>query len=108
MSNPAVGGRTLLYLSNADVVSVGPTMVETIPLIESILKARGRGELIMPPKVALFGSDASWYHAQLSYSPALDRGAIKWQSGYPTNLAMGLPSIMGLLILNDGVTGAPL
>jgi ornithine cyclodeaminase/alanine dehydrogenase-like protein (mu-crystallin family) len=108
MSNPAVGSRTLLYLSNADVVSVGPTMVETIPLVESILEARGRGELIMPPKVALFGSDANWYHAQLSYSPAMSRGAIKWQSGYPTNLEIGLPSIMGLLILNDGATGAPL
>jgi ornithine cyclodeaminase/alanine dehydrogenase-like protein (mu-crystallin family) len=62
----------------------------------------------MPPKVALFGSAASWYHAQLSYSPSMSRGAIKWQSGYPTNLGIGLPSIMGLLILNDGATGAPL
>jgi ornithine cyclodeaminase/alanine dehydrogenase-like protein (mu-crystallin family) len=61
----------------------------------------------MPPKVALFGSAASWYHAQLSYSPSMSRGAIKWQSGYPTKLGIGLLSIMGLLILNDGATGAP-
>jgi ornithine cyclodeaminase/alanine dehydrogenase len=108
MNNPIDGSRTLLYLSNADVVSVGPTMAETIPLVESILKARGRGELIMPPKVALFGSASNWYHAQLSYSPSMSRGAIKWQSGYPSNLGIGLPSIMGLLILNDGATGAPL
>jgi ornithine cyclodeaminase/alanine dehydrogenase-like protein (mu-crystallin family) len=108
MSNPLDGSRTLLYLSNADVVSVGPSMVETIPLVESILEARGRGELIMPPKVPLFGSAASWYHAQLSYSASMSRGAIKWQSGYPANLGIGLPSIMGLLILNDGATGAPL
>ena len=52
MSNPTDRSRTLLYLSNVDVVSIGPTMAETIPLVESILKARGHGELIMPPKVA--------------------------------------------------------
>lgn len=108
MSNPFDGSRTLLYLSNADVVSIGPTMAETIPLVESILQARGRGELIMPPKVAIFGSASTWYHAQLSYSPSMSRAAIKWQSGYPSNLGIGLPSIMGLLILNDGATGAPL
>ena len=83
-------------------------MAETIPLVESILEARGRGELIMPPKVALFGSASNWYHAQLSYSPSMSRCAIKWQAGYPSNLGLGLPSIMGLLILNDGATGAPL
>jgi ornithine cyclodeaminase/alanine dehydrogenase-like protein (mu-crystallin family) len=108
MSNPRDGSRTLLYLSNADVVSIGPTMAETIPLVESILQARGRGELIMPPKVAIFASASNWYHAQLSYSPSMSRAAIKWQSGYPSNLGIGLPSIMGLLILNDGATGAPL
>jgi Ornithine cyclodeaminase/mu-crystallin family len=37
----------------------------------------------------------------------MGRGAIKWQSGYPSTLEIGLPSIMGLLILNDGATGAP-
>src|SRR5262249_39221499 len=33
---------------------------------------------------------------------------MKWVSGYPDNTARGLPTILGLLILNDPQTGVPL
>ena len=42
-----------------------------------------------------------------AYFKNLGMGGIKWVSGYPANRAIGLPQIIGLIILNDMKTGAP-
>ena len=108
MSRAGPPGREILYLSYADVARVGPTMAETITAVEELLAARGRGELVMPPKVGLYPSDRRWFHAQMSYADTLGRAVLKWQSGYAENPPRGLRYLMGLLVLNDGMTGAPL
>jgi ornithine cyclodeaminase/alanine dehydrogenase len=83
-------------------------MAETIEAVAEQLRARGRGELLMPPKVGLYPSDRRWFHAQMSHAAALGRAVIKWQSGYADNPPRGLRYLMGLLVLNDAETGAPL
>jgi ornithine cyclodeaminase/alanine dehydrogenase len=63
----------------------------------------------MPPKPGIHPGDCdNFIHAMPAYIPALKSAAIKWVSGFPENVHIGLPYITGLLIINDPETGIPL
>jgi ornithine cyclodeaminase/alanine dehydrogenase len=99
----------LLYLSQADVVSVGLTMAEMIELLEIAFQEKGAGKVEMPPKPGIHpGQGDNFIHAMPAYIPAMNSAGIKWVSGYPENHKLGLPYISGLLILNDPETGLPI
>ena len=97
----------LLYLSQADVASVGLTMAEIIAALEQMFREKGEGRVEMPPKPGIHPVPDAFIHAMLAYIPALKSAGIKWVSGYPENHKRGLPYIGGLLILNDVETGLP-
>ncbi len=42
-----------------------------------------------------------------AFIPSLGAAGCKWIGGFPTNVARGLPTITGLMILNDLATGIP-
>jgi len=98
----------LLYLSQADVASVGLTMSEIITALEQMFREKGEGRVEMPPKPGIHPMPDAFIHAMPAYIPALKSAGIKWVSGYPENYKRGLPYINGLLILNDPQTGVPL
>jgi ornithine cyclodeaminase/alanine dehydrogenase-like protein (mu-crystallin family) len=98
----------LLYLSQADVVSVGLTMAEIIAALEQMFREKGEGRVEMPPKPGIHTMADAFIHAMPAYIPALKSAGMKWVSGYPENYQRGLPYITGLLILNDPETGIPL
>ncbi|MCR4407391.1 MAG: ornithine cyclodeaminase family protein [Anaerolineae bacterium] len=98
----------LLYLSQADVASVGLTMAEIIAALEQMFREKGEGRVEMPPKPGIHPLPDAFIHAMPAYIPALKSAGIKWVSGYPENYKRGLPYINGLLILNDPETGIPL
>jgi ornithine cyclodeaminase/alanine dehydrogenase len=98
----------LLYLSQADVVSVGLTMAEIITALEQMFHEKGEGRVEMPPKPGIHTKPDAFIHAMPAYIPALKSAGMKWVSGYPENYQHGLPYITGLLILNDPETGIPL
>ncbi len=99
----------ILYLSQADVVSVGLEMAEIIQLLEKAFAEKGQGRVEMPPKPGIHpGGGDNFIHAMPAYIPALNAAGIKWVSGFPENTKKGLPYISGLLILNDPETGIPL
>ena len=99
----------ILYLSQADVVSVGLGMAEIIELLEVAFNESGHGRIEMPPKPGIHpGEGDNFIHAMPAYIPALNSAGIKWVSGFPGNAKKGLPYITGLLILNDPETGIPL
>jgi ornithine cyclodeaminase/alanine dehydrogenase len=101
--------KKLLYLSQADVVSTGVTMVEIIDLLETAFMEKGHGRVEMPPKPGIHpGEGDNFIHAMPAYIPALKSAGLKWVSGFPENYKRGLPYITGLLILNDVETGVPL
>jgi ornithine cyclodeaminase/alanine dehydrogenase len=101
--------RKLLYLSQADVISVGLEMVEIIELLEIAFKEKGQGRVEMPPKPGIHpGGGDNFIHAMPAYIPGLKSAGLKWVSGFPENYKHGLPYITGLLILNDPDTGLPL
>ncbi|MFZ0492566.1 MAG: ornithine cyclodeaminase family protein, partial [Acidimicrobiia bacterium] len=99
--------ESLLYLSRADVESVGLDMGAVIDLLEQAFIEKGQGRVEMPPKPGIHTRPDAFIHAMPAYIPALESAGIKWVSGYPANQARGLPYISGLLILNDAETGMP-
>ncbi len=102
--------HSFLYLSRADVETVGLPMAAIIEALERAFAERGAGRTEMPPKPGIHpgasGSD-NFIHAMPASIPALGSAGVKWISGYPGNMARGLPYITGLLILNDPETGLP-
>jgi len=101
--------KQLLYLSQADVVSVGVSMADIIDLLEIAFREKGEGRVEMPPKPGIHpGNEDNFIHAMPAYIPAMKSAGLKWVSGFPENYKHNLPYITGLLILNDPETGLPI
>ncbi len=99
----------LLYLSQAEVATVGLTMAEILAALETAFREKGEGRVEMPPKPGIHpGGGDNFIHAMPAYIPALESAGLKWVSGFPENPKQGLPYITGLLVLNDVNTGLPL
>ena len=96
-----------LYLSRADVESVGMPMTEIIDLLEKAFREKGEGRVEMPPKPGIHTMPDAFIHAMPAYIPSMRSAGIKWVSGYPGNFQRGLPYITGLIVLNDVETGIP-
>ncbi len=96
-----------LILTQEDVRSV-LTMEAAIPAVERAFAAHGRGETVMPPKLYLpLPQYAGDFRAMPAY---LDGSAgVKWVNMHPENRARhGLPTVIGVYILSDPATAAPL
>ena len=102
-----MSAQELLYLSRADVESVALDMRTIIDLLEAAFKEKGQGRVEMPPKPGIHTQPDAFIHAMPAYIPSLRSAGLKWVSGYPENMARGLPYITGLLVLNDVETGIP-
>src|SRR4030042_3585833 len=96
-----------MYLSQEDILNINLSLREVIDLVEKGLSEHGKGLVENPPKPGIHASPDSFIHAMPAYFKNLGMGGIKWVSGYPANREIGLPQIIGLIILNDMKTGAP-
>jgi ornithine cyclodeaminase/alanine dehydrogenase-like protein (mu-crystallin family) len=101
-------GKKLLYLSQADVESVGLGMTEIIAALEGAFREKGEGRVEMPSKIGVHPQVDAFLHAMPASIPVQKALGIKWVAGYPANSKRGLPYISGLLILNDYESGLPL
>jgi ornithine cyclodeaminase/alanine dehydrogenase len=101
-------GTHVLYLSRAEVASLGLSMSEIIDALESMFREKGSGRVEMPPKIGIHPLPDAFIHAMPAFIAAQKAAGIKWVAGYPENSRRGLPYISGLLILNDAETGIPL
>jgi len=98
----------LLYLSQKDVVDVGLTMKDAIAIVEEVLTEHGLQKFENPPKPGIHTLEGTFIHAMPGFLPRKKAAGMKWVSGYSDNFQYGLPSIMGLIVLNDDRTGQPL
>ncbi|MEN6484337.1 MAG: ornithine cyclodeaminase family protein [Syntrophobacteraceae bacterium] len=96
-----------LYLSQKDVLDLNLSIEALTDLVEEGLKEHGLQRVENPPKPGIHAMKDSFIHAMPSYLRGPHLGGIKWVSGYPSNREKDLPTIMGVLILNDMDTGAP-
>ena len=104
--NPHLSTK-LLYLSQADVSSIGLTMEEIISALEFMFREKAEGRVEMPPKIGIHTMPDAFIHAMPAAISAQKAAGMKWVGGYPANSRRGLPYITGLLILNDYETGIP-
>ena len=98
----------LLYLSQKEVIDVGLTMKNAISIVEDVLREHGLKEFENPPKPGIHPLSDAFIHAMPGYLPRKKACGIKWVSGFAGNSKYDLPTIMGLIILNDVNTGQPL
>jgi ornithine cyclodeaminase/alanine dehydrogenase len=96
-----------MYLSQEDILNINLGLRDVIHLVEKGLGEHGKGLVENPPKPGIHASPSSFIHAMPAYFKNLGLGGIKWVSGYPDNREIGLPQIIGLIILNDMKTGVP-
>jgi len=97
-----------IYLSQEDVLKLEIPMGKVIELVELGLNEHGHGRVENPPKPGIHSKPDAFIHAMPAYYEGLGIGGLKWVSGYPSNRALGLPQIAGLMIVNDMETGMPL
>jgi len=96
-----------LILTQSEVRSV-LTMERAVAAVEEAFGAYGRGETLMPAKVYL---DLPQYAGDFRAMPSYARGSagVKWVNCHPQNPTRhGLPTVLGMYILSDPSTGAPL
>jgi ornithine cyclodeaminase/alanine dehydrogenase-like protein (mu-crystallin family) len=98
----------VLYLSKKDVEDADLTMAEIINVVEEAFREKGEGKVEMPPKPGIHPRKDSFIHAMPAFIPGMKAAGMKWVSGFPNNRKYSLPYIMGVLVLNDPETGAPL
>ena len=102
---------TLLYLSRDDLEALGLAMREIVDAVDSGCAAKGRGGVVMPPKLSLHG-EGDAYSQVMAAVVAGGQGAArglgaKWVTLFPQNAARGLPITNGLVVLSDPATGLP-
>lgn len=98
---------SLLYLSRDDLASLGVAPLEVVDAVDAGCAARGRGEVVMPPKLSLHGEGDAYSQVMAAVLPGGAGLGAKWVTLFPQNAARGLPITNGLVVLSDPVTGLP-
>ncbi len=98
----------LLWLTQSDVKSV-LDMHSTLDAVESGFKEHGLKKAQMPSKLYLyFDKHNGDLRTMPSFMEEKDIAGVKIVNVHPDNREKGLPTVMGLVILNSTETGAPL
>lgn len=98
---------TIQFLSLSDVVKVGLTFNEALEIVEASLRAHGEKRVENPPKISIHPLPNATITAMPAHLRDKHVCGVKWVSGFRTNVPKGLPTISGMIILNDPETGLP-
>ncbi|WP_243546767.1 ornithine cyclodeaminase family protein [Pseudodesulfovibrio tunisiensis] len=101
-------GFDVLWISSAEIDTLGISMREIMDAVEAGFAALGKGQGEMPAKIGIHPREDCFIHAMPCYLGGnVDRAGIKCVSGYPSNPEKGLPYITGIMLLTDPETGIP-
>lgn len=95
-------------ISHEEIMALDVPLDEVFNVVERAFVEHGRGAVEMPPKIGIHTKPGTFIHAMPACIPALKLCGMKWVSGYPQNADAGLPTIAGMLVLNDVETGMAL
>lgn len=96
----------VLWLSRADVESLGIAMPELMDEIETGFAALGGGAVELPPKIGVHPRPDSFVHAMPAYVGGdIDACGVKCVCGFPDNNRRGLPALSGVFTLLDADNG---
>ena len=100
----------LTYLGGPEVQRIALTDEEIIDSVEAVLRAQGRGETVVEPRVHLIPDRKVHGHFNVlrGYVAPLGVAGVKIVGDYVDNYKQGLPSEMALLNLFDPRTGTPI
>ncbi len=97
----------LLYLDRATVRRLLPPVDELLDHLARTYVEMARGRVENPAKIGVHPRPDAFLHAMPAHLAAQDVTALKWVSAFPGNRRAGLPTIAGLVVLNDSATGLP-
>lgn len=97
-----------LYLSAKEIVDTGVTVADVTELCTESLRAHGENQVENPAKIAIHPLPEAFFHAMPAWLKQKDECGLKWVSGFPTNVQKKLPTIAGIIVINDTTTGFPL
>jgi ornithine cyclodeaminase/alanine dehydrogenase len=83
-------------------------MAEVLEALDGGFRLKGLGKTEMPPKPGIHPRPDCFIHAMPAYVAEIEAAGLKWVSGYPSNPAIDLPYISGLVVLNDASSGLPI
>lgn len=100
------------FLSNKDIEAV-LSLERIIEISEDVFTHYGRGDIYAPPKESLPLQDAEragmhWINSMPAFLKYKNIVGIKWVNVTSENSKRGLPVTMGVIILNDAITGMPI
>ena len=98
---------SLLYLSRADVEALGLPMTDVLDAVGESFRLKGLGGVQLPPKIGVDVGRGAFAHAMPAFVPAAKALGVKWVAVFPDNVARGLPTTSGLIVLDDPATGLP-
>ncbi len=100
----------LLYLNHADIQALAMTDAEIIAAVEDGLRAQGRGECTIEPRMHLVPEKdyPGHFNVLRGYIRPLGVAGVKVVGDFYRNYEVGLPSELALLHLMDPKTGAPI
>ena len=101
-------GIELLFLSMSDVLKVGLRFDEIIEVVTESLTEHGHKRVENPPKQPIHPLPDAFINAMPGFLSDKQACGLKWVAGFPSNTAKSLPTITGVMIVNDPVTGFPL
>jgi len=102
-----MSGDGLLYLTRAEIESLGIGAADVVDALDSGLREKGRGAVVMPPKTSLHGPERAFCQVLSAWLPGSGALGVKWVTIFPSNAAKGLPAVGGLVVLSDASTGRP-
>jgi len=97
----------LLFLSAADVETVGLKPDESTALVRCALLEHAEGAVEMPPKTGVHPPRGRHVHAMPAFLSRSGTLGMKWIADFPGNPSIGLPTLSAVIVLNDSQTGVP-
>jgi alanine dehydrogenase len=97
----------ILWLSRHDVDAVALGAIDCIDLVRKAMEWKADGSLEVPAKVGIHPPKGRHINAMPALIPPLGAAGLKWVADFPENKKLGLPTIHGLIVLNDTETGVP-
>lgn len=98
---------SLSWLDRDQVRELMPSIEDQLDLVHETYVASARGRVELPPKPGLHPREGAFLNAMPAWLMDRDVVAMKWVSAFPANAARGLPTVSGLIVVNDPETGLP-
>jgi|SRR5579862_4723768 len=98
----------VLWLSRKIVEAVGLDPAECISLVRKSLEWQSQGLLEIPAKIGVHPPKGRHINAMPAFSEQLHTAGMKWVADFPHNRNLGLPTIQGIIVLNNADNGVPI